>query len=106
MTKIYGYVYDEFGDPVGGLFVRLWNDWGYTAPTQQTDGPSGPNGEGYYEFYLDSKPKEGIWHVAVVDPVDGRLISETASVKTTEGECHADSTGRQVAQLNWTRVGF
>jgi len=105
MTKVFGYVYDDFGDPVAGMFVKLWNDWGYTAPLAQTDGPAGANGEGYYEIYLDSKPKEGIWYLALVDPVDGHFISTVVKVKTTDGECNADSTGRQVVEVNWVKVG-
>lgn len=107
MTKVFGYVYDEFGDPVAGLFVKLWNDWGYTAPLAQTDGPTGPNGEGFYEFFLAPGVKESdeIWHLALVDPVDGHFISTIVTVKTTAGECHADSAGRQVVQVNWVRVG-
>ncbi|MGC8839571.1 MAG: hypothetical protein ACP5UM_14310, partial [Anaerolineae bacterium] len=105
MTKVFGYVYDEFGDPVAGILVKLWNDWGYTAPLVQSDGPTGPNGAGYYEVYLDNKPKEGVWHLALVDPVDGHLISEVATVKTTAEPCEVGSTGRQVVQVNWVRVG-
>jgi len=102
VTKVRGYVYDSYNNPVAGQVLKLWNDYGYSQ-LATSQGPDSPQGEGYYEFYLypGPYPKPESFYLAVVDAVTGQPISPKVKVDFTSNRCQPGEGGRQVAIVDW-----
>ncbi len=93
-VAVEGYIVDGFNRPVNGVRVKVW--WDEAPPDWPLSPLSGEKADGYYEFYLDHRPKDGEWHVAVVNDV-GEIASPVITVHT-DAVCQG---GRQIAIVSW-----
>lgn len=86
-TLIKGTIRDTAWNPVSGVTVKVWNDYGLEfysiSGWSEEDGKIIP-GRGAWERYLGPGPRPGIWHVAVVEGVGGKLLSPVSTVASTK----------------------
>jgi hypothetical protein len=94
-VAVEGYIVDRANQPVNGIRVKVW--WDQAPPDWPLSPRSGSKvANGYYEFFLDSRPKDGRWYVAVVNEA-GEIVSPVITVHT-DAAC---KDGRQVALVSW-----
>jgi hypothetical protein len=89
LTRVFGFTLDRNGGLAGDIWVHYWTDgWeGDWAKSQWTDfgaGTSWKGDEGNWDGTIDTRVREGVWHVCVA-PEDGSwdCISNTVDAATT-----------------------
>ncbi len=91
----FGFVYSASDQAMGGVVVRVHNDFGYTR-----DVTTGADGR--WELFLDDHPRDdlatGRWHAAVVE--DGKLASDEVAFALST-DCNG---GIQRVQIDWQRT--
>jgi hypothetical protein len=75
---IFGYVYDERGNPLPGVQLRVYDPWNHNFPTITKQPPD----TGYYDVILGTSP--ATYYVVVVDSL-GNQISPVVEVTHHEG---------------------
>jgi hypothetical protein len=93
LTRLFGFVLDQYGDLVGDIWVRYWADGWEGAWARSRWEPFGMNtpwkgDEGNWDGVLDTRPRQELWHVCVV-PGEGSwtcLSNEVDAV--TSYDCH------------------
>lgn len=75
---VFGWVYDERGQPLPGVHLRVYDPWNNSFSTVSKQPPDA----GYYDVIQGTKP--ATWHVLVVD-AQGNQVSPTVVVEHKEG---------------------
>lgn len=81
-TYVYGKVKDQAGNPVNGISVRSWNDWGNVFISGSG---SGGREAGYWDRIIGSGVRAGTWYAAVIDGAG--TISSPVAVYTFTDSC-------------------
>ena len=77
-TFMYGHVYDRNGNPVDGISVKSWNDWGNEYIIGSGSDPNRGTGAWVRLVNKDNNPQT--WYVAIVDGA-GNLASQPFTVR-------------------------
>lgn len=93
LTRLFGFVLDQYGDLVGDIWVRYWADGWEGAWARSRWEPFGMNtpwkgDEGNWDGVLDTRPRQELWHVCVV-PGEGSWTCLSNEVDAyTYYDCH------------------
>ena len=105
LTRVFGHALANNGALAGDVWVHYWADgWnGDWAKSQWTDfgaGTAWKGDEGNWDGTIDVHPRDGVWHVCVVDKDDSwSCISNTVDVKSSS-DCVA---AHQVFQITFRK---
>jgi hypothetical protein len=68
LTRLFGYTLDQYGEPLGDVWVHYWADgWdGAWAKSSWEPFGSSQDDDGNWDGVLDNKPRSVIWHVCIV----------------------------------------
>jgi hypothetical protein len=79
LTYVRGVVRDSGGNPIDGISVRTWNDWG----NENVIGSGTGRGGGYWDRIISGGPRGGRWYAAVIDG-SGRISSPVITLDFTD----------------------
>ena len=101
ITRLFGFTLDSNNGLAGDIWVHYWADgwngaWAKSLWTDFGSGTSWKGDEGNWDGMIDTRPRDGVWHVCIV-PEEGswNCVSNMVDA-TTSFDCEA---GVQVVQV-------
>lgn len=105
LTRVFGFTLANNGGLAGDIWVHYWADgwngaWAKSSWTDFGSGTSWKGDEGNWDGTIDTKPRDGTWHVCVV-PEQGSwdCVSNTVDARTSF-DCN---TGSQVVHITFRK---
>ena len=105
LTRVFGHTLDQNGDLIGDIWVHYWGegwegDWARSLWFDFGQGTPWPGDDGNWDGTIDTRPRDGVWHVCVAEGDESWTCISNIVDAVTSSDC---ISGVQVVRVTFRR---